>query len=131
MRIRILKSVKDSSGWIEPGAVRDFDDAEARRLIRLRAAEEYSLPSVPANDGEEEEEEQSLETLQQKVDALKKIDGVHEDLAHRLIEAGFETVQSVADAHPEHLIEIKGIGVRSVGNIQESAEDLKEIQEDD
>ena len=55
---------------------------------------------------------------------LKMIDGVDEDLAYRLIEAGYVTVQSVAEAKPEDLIKIKGVGKRSVVKIQESADDL-------
>lgn len=125
MRIRILRSVKDGSGWHEPGAIRDFEDKEAQRLIRLRAAESISLPSDDASENTEMETiSYSQEEMMEIAEELKMIDGVDEDLAYRLIEAGYVTVQSVAEAKPEDLIKIKGVGKRSVVKIQESADDL-------
>jgi predicted flap endonuclease-1-like 5' DNA nuclease len=130
MRIRILRSVKDGSGWHEPGAIRDFEDKEAQRLIRLRAAESISLPSDDASENTEMENTEmetisySQEEMMEIAEELKMIDGVDEDLAYRLIEAGYVTVQSVAEAKPEDLIKIKGVGKRRVVKIQESADDL-------
>jgi len=43
-----------------------------------------------------------------------------------LYEAGYKTVQQVAEADPEDLIRIKGIGKKNVEKIQDSAEELLE-----
>lgn len=126
MRIRMLTSVKDGSGWIQPGAVRDISDEEANRLIRLRAAEPVKVPT-PSEDPEivaDEDEEYSEEELIAISDSLKEIDGVNEEISYRLIEEGFVSVESIVDAEPEDLIKIKGVGKRNVGKIQESAADI-------
>lgn len=140
MRIRILKSVKDGSGWIQPGTIRDFVDSEARRLIRLRAAEllsdtplpsDVTEPDVPDESDESGIEEYTDEELDALAEALCEIDGVDNDIAYRLIEAGYVDTASVADANPADLIKVKGIGNKSVVKIQESAEDLADSEDDD
>ena len=123
MRIRLLKTVIDGSGEKKPGVVCDFDDKEARRLIRLRAAEEYIPPSTPSDD-EVSEDGYTEEELRGMAGALCEINGVDDDIAYRLIEVGIVDVEAVANAELEDLIKIKGIGKRSVSKIQESAEDL-------
>lgn len=128
MRVRLLTSVKDGSEWFAPGVVRDFSDADANRLIRLKAAESASIPA-PSEEGNEDEI--ADDELQEYAADLMEIDGINDDLAYRLIEAGYKTVQSVAEADPSDLIEVKGIGKRSVGRIQESAEDLLDSVENE
>lgn len=135
MRIRLLNTVIDGSGEHAPGAIRDFPDDEANRLIMLRAAEPLSstVPSSsPSDDAySSEDEEYTEEELIEMAEKLKEIDGVNEEIAYRLIEAGFHDIQSVAEANRDDLIVIKGIGKRSVGKIQESAEDLMDSTDED
>lgn len=135
MRIRLLNTVIDGSGEHAPGAVRDFPDDEANRLIMLRAAEPLSsavLSSSPSDDADSpEDEEYSEDELKEMAEKLKEIDGVNEEIAYRLIEAGFHDIQSVAEANRDDLIEIKGIGKRNVGKIQDSAEDLMDSTDEE
>ena len=119
MRVRLLTSVKDERGWHDPGKILDFEDDEARRLILKKAAEPLKEQIVDQDD-----EEVPEETLEELAEKLSKIDGINEEIAYRLIEAGYPTIQSVAEAVPEDLIKIKGIGKKTVVDIQESAEDL-------
>lgn len=134
MRVRLLTSVKDGSGWHEPGVIRDFSDEDARSLIRSKSAEAVSaipsniIPSVEIESVESEKDVYSDEELREMADALKQIDGVDEEIAYRLLEAGFHDVQSVAEAERDVLIAIKGIGKKNVTKIQESAEDLVDFQ---
>ena len=135
MRIRLLNTVIDGSGEHAPGAIRDFPDDEANRLIMLRAAEPLSstVPSSSPSDDiySSEDEEYTEEELIEMAEKLKEIDGVNEEIAYRLIEAGFHDIQSVAEANRDDLIAIKGIGKRNVGKIQESAEDLMDSTDED
>jgi len=135
MRIRLLNTVIDGSGEHAPGAIRDFPDDEANRLIMLRAAEPLSstVPSSSPSDDiySSEDEEYTEEELIEMAEKLKEIDGVNEEIAYRLIEAGFHDIQSVAEANRDDLIVIKGIGKRNVGKIQESAEDLMDSTDED
>lgn len=126
MRIRLLVSVKDGDGWHNPGTILDRDDDEARRLILQKAAEVVEEKIVTEDD-----EEVSEGDLQKMAVELVEIDGVNDDLAYRLIEAGYGSVQSVAEAEPEDLIEIKGIGRTSVKKIQESASDIIDGSKDE
>jgi nucleotide-binding universal stress UspA family protein len=124
----LINTVIDGSGEHAPGAIRDFPDVEANRLIMLRAAEPLTS-AVPSSSPSEEadssgEEEYSEEELREMAEKLKEIDGVNEEIAYRLIEAGFRDIQSIAEANSNDLIVIKGIGKRNVGKIQESAEDI-------
>lgn len=125
MKVKILKSVKDGDTWVEPGAVLSLDDRTAEFLIRHKAAEPYETSVIVEDEsGEGEGREATTEELNEMAEELEKIDGVNTELAYRLIESGFKTIQSVAEARPEDLIQVKGIGKKSVSAIQESAEDL-------
>jgi len=133
MRVRLLKSVKDGSGWHEPGAIVDLSDEDANSLVRMKSAELLnsaigdSTPSDQADaEAESEGEEYTDEELKEIAEKLKEIDGVNEEIAYRLIESGFLTIQSVAEADRDDLIAIKGIGKKNVGKIQESAEDIQD-----
>jgi len=139
MRVRVLHSIKDSSGWIQPGTIREFSDEEARRLFLLRAAEPISTPSDEkemesdgaSDEDDSDEESYTDEELAALAEALFEIDGVNNDIAYRLIEAGFVDCESVAEADPSDLVKIKGIGNKNVGIIQESAEDVFDSSDKD
>jgi len=133
MRVRVLHTIIDGAGEHLPGAIRDFTDEEANRLIALRSAEPLvssvadSTPSDQVDaEAKSEGESYTDEELKEIAEKLKEIDGVNEEIAYRLIESGFLTVQSVAEADRDDLIAIKGIGKKNVGKIQESAEDIQD-----
>lgn len=125
MRVRLLRSVKVDKTWMEPGLVCDLEDEIAESLICQKAAELLEEPIMVADSEEDETgREATTEELAEMAEELTKIEGINTDLAYRLIEAGFATVQSVAEAFPEDLMKVKGIGKKSVSAIQESAEDI-------
>lgn len=119
MRIRILKSVKHDSSWIEPGTIMDMEDKNARRLILNKAAEELTDSIVDENDDEVSDNE-----LKVIVDKLIEIDGVNNELAYRLVEAGYGDLESIANAEVKELVKIKGIGAKNAKIIIDSAEEL-------
>ena len=114
MRIQTLVTVYHDKVEYAPGTIVEMEDKAGRRLIRLKAA-------ILAED---KISEASTSALEEAVEELCKIDGIDEAVAYRLIEAGFESIQSVAEAVVEDLTAIKGIGSKTVVTIQESAEDL-------
>lgn len=127
MKIRLLVSVKIDKDWHEAGTIIDREDSFCGSLIRQKAAEVYEgkiMLTDPVNV--DEEIEASEEDLTEMAEELCKIDGINSDLAYKLIEAGYGTIQSVAEAVPADLLAIKGIGKKTIKGIQESAEDLME-----
>lgn len=127
MKIRLLVSVKDGKTWYEPGTILERSDEEANALIVQRAAETLvnTLPVINVTEGEVSSvEEVSEEDLSEMAEELMKIDGMTREVAYRLIEVGFQTIQAVAEARPEDLQEIKGLSKKKIATIQESAEDL-------
>lgn len=126
MKIRLLVSVKDGKTWYEPGTILERSSEEANALIVQRAAE--ALGDTPVLNPEEGKvasvTEASEEDLSEMAEELMKVDGITREIAYRLIEAGFQTVQAVAEARPEDLQEIKGLSKKKIATIQEAAEDL-------
>ncbi len=148
MQLRLLKSVKNGSGWKLPGQVHDFEESEAVRLIKKKAAIEL-VTEVPEEEPVEEEEvldgvekttdettdestEESTENSDNAADdeeftpadELCQIDGVHTDIANALVNVGYETLDLVANATPADLEKISGIGSKSAPKIIQSAKEL-------
>jgi len=130
MRIMLLVSVKDGDGWHTPGSVIDLDSEEAKSLILRKMAEAIDEKVISVDkdsensDVNEDSEELSTEDIRELVEKLIEIDGVNEELAFRLVEAGFQSIESIAKAERDDLMKIKGIGSRNVNRIQNSAEDI-------
>lgn len=125
MKIRLLVSVKDGKDWFEPGTILERSSEEANSLITQKAAEVLGDTPVLNQEGDVASvEETSEEVLTEMVEELMKVDGITREIAGRLIEAGFQTVQAVAEARVEDLQEIKGLSKKKISLIQESAEDL-------
>lgn len=126
MKIRLLVLVKDGKTWYEPGSILERSDEEANSLIFQRAAEALvDTPIINVAEGEVASvKEVSEEDLSEMAEELMKVDGITREIAYRLIEVGFQTVQAVAEARPEDLQEIKGLSKKKIATIQESAEDL-------
>lgn len=117
--LELLVPVKHNGTEYAPGDVIEIEDKDANRLVLNKSAQVYKTPSS-GSASEEEYEEVEVDLIEE----LSRIDGVNEDLAERLVEAGYESIQEVAEADPEELILIKGIGKKSVEGIQDSAEDI-------
>ena len=122
MKIQLKRSCKIEGVWRDPGSIVEIADQDANRLLTLKAAER--LVEVTTEDDVVTDDE-SLEAIEE----LEKIDGVSSELAELLYEAGYKTIQQVAEAEPEDLIRLKGIGKKSVETIQDSAEELLEDEE--
>lgn len=115
MRVKIMGLVIHDGVEYQPGTIADFEEDAAGRLVRLKAA-------VPVEN--EETNDLDVDDMADMAEQLCKIEGVNNEVAYNLIEAGFKTIQSVAEAVPEDLVSVKGIGKKSVKKIQESAEEL-------
>ncbi len=53
---------------------------------------------------------------------LEEMSGVSEKVANALREAGFETIQSLAEADPEALLDVKGVGPKTVDSLLATAQ---------
>ena len=125
MKIRLLVSVKDGKIWYEPGTILERSSEEASSLIAQKAAEVIGdEPVLNTADDVVSVGEASEEDLSEMAEELMKVDGITRELAYRFIEAGFQTVQAVAEARVEDLQEIKGLSKKKIALIQGSAEDL-------
>lgn len=134
IKVTLTRSAKINQIWRKPGDVVDFaDDDGANRLIRLKAAtlhvepekkavEEPKAPAGGSGGGSNVE-------LDDEVELISSIEGVSDELASLLVKEGFNTIQKVAEANPDDLTNIRGIGNKSVEKIQDSAEEI--IQEAD
>lgn len=121
MLIKLNFSVKHNKIWYGKGASLGSDlitKDEARTLIRKRAAVE--LPQEASINFDEVDDKDNATILEQ----LSKINGINEDLALRLAEAGLLSVESIANTDPDTLIAIKGIGAKTALEIQESASEI-------
>jgi ERCC4-type nuclease len=125
MIVRLLVSVKDGSGYHNPGSLLELDDDEAKRLIRIKAAVVPPEPE-PKEPEPESDEELTEEELAQIMEELEPIDGVSEAIASELIDAGYQSLEAVAEANAADLEKIKGIGKKSAVTIIESAQELLE-----
>ncbi|GAF98383.1 unnamed protein product [marine sediment metagenome] len=120
VKVQLTKPVKDGKEWKNPGAICDFAEDVARKLIRQHCATALVSPSsdvASGGDGDGATDGDAVEKLTQ-------IEGVNPDIASRLFEAGYKTVQDVEEARQKDLLAIKGIGRKNVSVIQESASDL-------
>jgi ERCC4-type nuclease len=125
MKIRLLVSVKDGKVWYEPGTILERSSEEASSLIAQKAAEVIGDdPVLNTAEGVVPVKEIGEEDLSEMAEELMKVDGITREIAYRLIEAGFQTVQAVAEARVEDLQEIKGLSKKKIASIQGAAEDL-------
>jgi len=129
MLVQFTKSVKMDGVWRDPGFIGDVEVVEANRLITLKACTKLSDAVV------EEVVSGSIATgdeLEEDLNDLQLIDGVTKELATTLYEAGYKTVEQVAEAQPGDLKRLKGIGKKNVQVIQDSAEEmLEDLGEED
>lgn len=63
----------------------------------------------------------AAESLAARIDLLTELPGVGEKLAARLIEAGLDSYQKLADASEEFLVQIEGIGLKTAQKLVEAA----------
>ena len=119
MKIRTIHSIKLNGNWVIPGSCIEVDDDIARSLIRKNAAEVFEIPEF-----ELPESNTSI------VETLCQLEEVNVELANRLIQAGYTSIKSIADAEPDDLKKVKGIGKKTVAKIQESADDILSEEDD-
>jgi len=121
MIIQLTRSVKIGGEWKQPGSTIEVPDDDAKRLVVLKAATQIERSAEIHTDDE----------LEESFNDLEGIDGVSAELARTLHEAGYKTIQQVAEAEPEDLIRLKGIGRKTVETIQDSAQELLEEEEEE
>lgn len=147
VKLILLRPVTDGAGTHSIGSEYICDEKEAARLIRLEAAyklhpatrsnevkgEQTNSDEIPvtedtlytgSEDGDSEEEYMSEEEYAEILKELKAIEGVNYSLAEKLVEAGFQSIEEVANASQEELVEVSGIGKKSVSKIINSAQEL-------
>jgi len=147
VKLILLRPVIDGAGTHSIGSEYICDDKEAARLIRIEAAyklhpatrsievkmdqtnsveipAEEDVPHADSEDGDSEEEYMSEEEYAEVLKELQEIEGVNRSLAEKLVEAGFQSIEEVANASQEELVEVSGIGKKSVKNIITSAQEL-------
>jgi predicted flap endonuclease-1-like 5' DNA nuclease len=90
--------------------------------VRPRDAFQYLLDTCPPPEAEATTESDPASGVD--LDALTAIDGVGEATAESLVDAGFPTVESVADADPNAIAEIDGIGDAQAVDIVASATEI-------
>ncbi len=107
--------------------------AEFARLINKYGRKTFDVV-FPADtfEGKASKKAAAKETEEKFIDPdegqeyeTEDIDGVGADLAEKLYDAGFETVQSIRDAENSELVAIDGIGLKSVEKIKANANDME------
>jgi len=116
MIIQLNRPVKIGGAWKQPGSTLELEDGEAKRLVVLKAAVQVEPSENVSIDDD----------IEDALEELEGIESVSTELAELLHQAGYKTIQQVAEAEPEDLIRLKGIGPRSVETIQDSAQELLE-----
>lgn len=74
------------------------------------------------SSSEVEQQKVASEVLWEKmVDLLLRLPGVGEVIAEEILDLGFDSIQALAEAEPEELLEIKGVGPKTAEKIITSA----------
>lgn len=134
MRIRLIKTMQNLTGVYKPGLILEIDDAEAEYLIRRKAAVKFEVSSEPEvstemkvdveDSGLVEDEEITEEELAEIREELKAINGVSAVIIDVLIDAGYQSLQIIADAKVDDLVALKGVGKSTALKIIASAQEL-------
>jgi len=137
VKIALDKPVKLNQTWYNPPRTIKVELSIASDIILAKAGH-FTDPdeSVDVDELENLQDTKSLtgngkdnQNRDSVVSSLCDIDGVSTDLAEKLVDAGFTSINDVYNAEPEDLMEIKGIGAKLVKAIQESAAELVEPEE--
>lgn len=128
MKIETIVAVQHNGTMFPPGSVMDLGEVEANRLIRLKAAVEVEQETDESSDEMQDHEAQKRE-YEKAIEELMPIDGINEDLADRLFDAGYKSVKDIAEADPDELQKVKGIGKKNCETIQDSADEILDAQE--
>lgn len=131
-KIKLTKPVKLGEYWKDPGLVVKVDKDAAADIVTNKAGEftdpeeaiaEKDLKSKSQNSANPDSGNQERDSI---ISALCNIDGVSTEIAENLVDAGYDSIESIAEADEDELIEIKGIGKKSVERIIESATEIVE-----
>jgi len=139
--IKVLTRIIDGSGVHDKGTVLKYSAEEEARLIKLGAAvcvdkasssekettQETTQETPDNGDSDEDSVEAEViteEEYREMLDDLCKVNGIDQAMAESLFDSGIETVEDLANALPESLTKIKGIGKATAPKIIESAKGL-------
>lgn len=135
--IKVLTRIIDGSGVHDKDTVLKYSAEEEARLIKLGAAvyvdkasssEKATTQKTPDNGASDadsvEGEVITEEEYQEMLDDLCKVNGIDQAMAESLFDSGIETVEDLANAIPESLTKIKGIGKATAPKIIKSAKGL-------
>ncbi len=89
--------------------------------VDIKSRGELQKASEEPSREEVEPRQPAADTSSAGVDRLAELSGVGEKLAGRLIEAGLNSYQKLADASEEMLVQIEGIGPRTAQKLIEAA----------
>lgn len=132
VKIALDKPVKLNSKWYNPPRTLKVELSIASDIILAKAGH-FTDPdeAVDVSELENLKDTKSLTgsgnanpNRDSVVSALCDIEGISTDLAEKLIDAGFTSVNDVYNADAEALCVVKGIGEKLVKTIQESASAL-------
>lgn len=131
MLIRLIRSMKNTTGSFLPGQILDLDDEEAKYLVLRKAAVEIDIADQPETNPEEDDtgEDENMLTEDEiaKIrEEFKHIVGASDTIIDVLIEEGYQSLQSIANAEVDELIALKGIGKSTAIKIIDSANKLIE-----
>jgi predicted flap endonuclease-1-like 5' DNA nuclease len=114
MIIKLINAVKAGGHMNPPGSTVEMDDAEAKRLVGLGAAEFLPESSPVSEDIEPDEMEDSNDKSDDVIDELTQLKGVNEDMAQRMIDAGINGIAQLLEMEPDALADLKisGIGIK-------------------
>lgn len=134
MKIQLLKSVKDGTGWHKPGIILETDEETAADLLKKKAAvvlpseeqskEKASVNSNAPSKGEDASDSLTEDEIEEISQLLCSIEGVNPSIAEELMAAGYQSLDAVAKADKAVLAKVPGIGAPLAKKIRKSAEVL-------
>lgn len=118
MQVMVVNAISLSGVDIEPGAIFDCPKDSLDHLLNSRAIVPIGAP--------EKKVEMSVEAISPSdpVDELTKIKVVDKKIAKCLVNAGFDTIEKVAECSLEVLSSVKGINKKIAEQIYNSFSDL-------
>src|SRR5690606_25545082 len=113
MKVKILKRFVDGRGFLRAPGIADLDDKTAASLITQGRAASVSAAEV--KEAEKEAPKTSAATGELPEDFPER---------ERLVEAGFDTLESLREeGAEEEILEIDGIGKGTLKKIQKALEE--------
>lgn len=137
MIIKCNNSIKAGGVYHFPGQIIDLPESEAKRLVKIKAAEFLPVAGEgPESVGEDPEigpEDGEQKSDQDFVEELEQVKGVPKALAKSMADAGIDGISGLQKMTAEDLygLGIKGIGKAKAKTIIDDALEFGDIEEDD